>query len=42
MFRKRSNVAFYVCPECGLTTDQLAFENCPECGEPKDEFQKVI
>lgn len=39
---KVGNVAFYVCPECGLTTDQLAFEKCPECGEPKDEFQKVI
>jgi rubrerythrin len=39
---KVANVAFYVCPQCGLTTDQMTFENCPQCGEPKDQFQKVV
>lgn len=39
---KEAKLAFYVCPQCGLTTDNLNFEKCPECGEPKEDFKKVV
>lgn len=37
-----SSVSFYVCPECGYTTNQLDFANCPECGEEKNNFKEVV
>jgi rubrerythrin len=39
---QESSVSFYVCPECGYTTNQLDFANCPECGEEKNNFKEVV
>lgn len=39
---KEAKQAFYVCPECGFTIDNIGFENCPECGTPKGDFQEVV
>ncbi|MEQ8755075.1 MAG: ferritin family protein [Coleofasciculus sp. G1-WW12-02] len=39
---KDAKMVFYVCPECGFTTNNLNFENCPECGTAKNLFGEVV
>lgn len=39
---REAKMAFYVCPECGFTIDQIAFAKCPECGTSTEEFQEVV
>jgi len=38
---KAVSADFYVCPECGFTTDKLDFEDCPVCDEPANEFETI-
>ncbi|WP_322111974.1 ferritin family protein [Aerosakkonema funiforme] len=39
---KEAKKVFYVCPECGYTTDLLNFANCPECNSAKDLFLEIV
>ncbi|EDX77416.1 Rubrerythrin subfamily, putative [Coleofasciculus chthonoplastes PCC 7420] len=39
---KDAKMVFYVCPECGFTTNNLNFENCPECGTAQNLFGEVV
>ena len=39
---KEAKKVFYVCPECGYTTDNLGFANCPECNTSKNLFLEVV
>ncbi|MEQ9353761.1 rubrerythrin family protein [Coleofasciculus chthonoplastes] len=39
---KEAKMVFYVCPECGFTTNNLNFENCPECGTAKNLFGEIV
>jgi len=39
---KDAKMVFYVCPECGFTTNNLNFENCPECGTAKNLFGEIV
>jgi rubrerythrin len=36
-----SKATYYVCPECGFTTDKLEFDRCPVCGHVKEDFELI-
>ena len=33
--------AFFVCPICGFTTNDINFVTCPSCFTPKERFERV-
>jgi rubrerythrin len=40
--QKLSNKAtYYVCPECGFTTDKADFDRCPVCAHAKEDFELI-
>jgi len=40
--QKLSNkAAYYVCPECGFTTDKADFDRCPVCAHSREDFELV-
>lgn len=32
---------YFVCPNCGFTTQELSFAKCPSCFTPKEKFEKI-
>ncbi len=38
---QEAKMTFYVCPECGFTTNALGFTNCPECNTAENLFLSV-
>ncbi|VXD22992.1 rubrerythrin family protein [Planktothrix paucivesiculata] len=38
---QEAKMTFYVCPECGFTTNALDFTNCPDCNTAENLFFSV-
>jgi rubrerythrin len=39
--QQKTKTKFYVCLDCGYTTDQSDIEECPVCSNPRENFEVV-